>query len=64
MDVGFELLGVLVNEGSRDVPDNGDDERVDGDDADRYAERVKECSSAAVASRDPRSSPLCERFSS
>jgi hypothetical protein len=25
---------------------------------------VKECSSAAVANREPSSSPLCERFSS
>ena len=64
IDVGCELLGAPIKDGSRGVPGNGEDERVDGDEADRNAERVKECSSAAVASREPRSLPSCERFNS
>lgn len=64
MDVGFEFLEVFTNGVSRGVPGNGEDERVVDEDVERYAESVKECSSAAVASRDPRSSPLSERLSS
>lgn len=55
---------MLVIEGSHNMPVNGDEERVFGEDAELYADSVKECSSAAVASRDPSNSPLCERFSS
>lgn len=47
------------------VAGKGDDDgRVGGEDAEREEERVKECSSAAVASRDSRTSPLCDSLSS
>ena len=35
MDVGLELLGVVVNEGSWGALDRGEGDRVDGDEADR-----------------------------
>jgi hypothetical protein len=58
MDVGFDVPGLLASDASREPPGNGDEDRVVGDDAERYAESVKECSSAAVANRDSSSSPL------
>jgi hypothetical protein len=64
MDVGFEVLGLLTKEASREPPGKGDEDRVEGDEADRYAESVNECSSAAVAKRDSSSSPLSVSLSS
>jgi hypothetical protein len=64
MEVGFDVLGLLTMEASREPPGNGDDDRVDGDDAERCADSVNECSSAAVASRDSRISPLGESLNS
>jgi hypothetical protein len=58
MDVGFDALGLLTSDVSREPLGNGDEDRVVGDDAERYAERVKDRSSAAVANRDSSSSPL------
>lgn len=55
---------MLADDSSRGVRGKGEDERVVGEDVERYAESVKEYSSAAVASREPSSSPLCERFNS
>lgn len=63
MEVGFAVLGMLVKPFSR-LPGNGDDDRVVHDDVDRYADSVKECSSAAVASRDSSNSPFSESLSS
>jgi hypothetical protein len=64
MDVGFDLLGPL-GRGDSLVPSwKGDGKRVDRDDAERHADKVKECSSAAVANRDSNRSPLCESRSS
>jgi hypothetical protein len=42
MEVGFDVLGLLTTVASRDPPGNGDDDRVDGDDAERYADNVNE----------------------
>jgi hypothetical protein len=64
MEVGFDELGLLVRDASRVWPGNGEEGLVVGDDADRCAESVKECSSAAVASREANSSPLWESLNS
>jgi len=64
IDVGLDRLGVIASEASRVVPGKGDDDRVEGDEADRNSDRVNECSSAAVDSRDSSSSPLCDSLSS
>lgn len=64
MEVGFDELGLLVRDASRVWPGNGEEDLVVGDDADRCAESVSECSSAAVASREASSSPLWESLSS
>jgi hypothetical protein len=64
MEVGFDLLGPLGREVSRVPPRKGDGERVEDEDAERHAERVNACSSAAVASRESRSSPVGDNLSS
>ena len=64
MEVGFDELGLLATDASRFRPGKGEDDLVDGEDTERYAESVKECSSAAVASRDASSSPSWESLSS
>jgi hypothetical protein len=55
------VLGTGV---SREQPRCGDDDRVLGDDAERYADNVKDCLSAAVARRDSSNSPLGDNLSS
>ena len=57
MDVGFDEFGLPAKNASRVLPGKGDDARVDGEEADRYADNVNEFSSEAVASLDSRSSP-------
>jgi hypothetical protein len=64
MEVGFDRPGPLGRDPSLGVPGKGDGERVEGEGADRHAESVKACSSAAVANRDSRSSPVGESLSS
>jgi hypothetical protein len=64
MDVGLEVLGLLAEDASLEPPGNGDEGRVIGEEAERCADSVNECSSAAVASRDSSSSPLWDSLSS
>jgi len=64
MEVGFDVLGLLAKDASGALPVKGEEDLVDGDDAERWAESVNECSSAAVASRESINSPLCESLSS
>jgi hypothetical protein len=64
MEVGFDVAEVLAWNASRVFPASGEDDLVDGDDADRDAESINGCSSAAVASRESSSSPWSESLSS
>lgn len=64
MEVGFDVPGLLIREASLEAPGNGDEARVVGEDMERYADSVNECSSAAVASRDSINSPWCVSRSS
>lgn len=60
MEVGFDVLALRFKDICRGPLSEGEELRVEGDDADRYVESVKECSSEAVANLDCSSSPLSE----
>ena len=40
MEVGLELLGELLEKGSRDTPGSGEDDRVVGEDKERCPDKV------------------------
>ena len=63
MEVGFDRLGPLGTDASLALLDEGDGGSL-SDEVERYAESLKECSSAAVANRDSIKSPLCDSISS
>jgi hypothetical protein len=58
------VLGLPANVASREIPGNGDEDRVEGDDAERCVDNVEARVSVAVVRRDSSSSPSCESRSS